>query len=30
LQLGVTHGSARQDLNHECRPFIRNPLEHEP
>ena len=29
LQLGITHRSARQDLNDERRPFVRNPLEHE-
>jgi hypothetical protein len=28
LQLGITHRSVRQDLNDECRPFVRNPLEH--
>jgi len=28
LQLGVTHCSVRQDLNDECGPFVRNPLEH--
>jgi hypothetical protein len=30
LQFGITHCSARQDLNDERRPFVRNPIEHEP
>jgi hypothetical protein len=30
LQFGITHRSARQDLNNERRPFVRNPIEHEP
>ena len=28
LQFGITHRSARQDLNNERRPLIGNPLEH--
>jgi hypothetical protein len=30
LQFGITHRSARQDLNNERRPFIGNPVEHKP
>ena len=28
LEFGITHRSARQDLNNERRPFIGNALEH--
>ena len=30
MQLGITHRSARQDLNDERRPFVGNPVEHKP
>jgi len=29
LQFGITHRSARQDLNNERSPFVGNPVEHE-
>ena len=28
LQFGITHRSARQDLNNERSPFVGNPVEH--
>lgn len=30
LQRGITHRSARQNLNNERRPFIGNSVQHEP
>ena len=29
LQLGITHRSARQDLNNKRSPFVGNPVQHE-